>query len=146
MTFLKTLDKDFLSDIIKPSKRKEIKKMTKEQEILHHMKVLKISREEAEQLYKDDHSNAILPEVAEIEKKAKTSKRHYERSTVTNKTNIKEPKIDTDKIYLISIIENALKESSISNFSVTNVQKTINITYNNNEYTINLVKHRQKKE
>ena len=40
--------------------------MTKEQEILNYMKKLDISREEAEQLWEDDHEGYESPEMVEI--------------------------------------------------------------------------------
>ena len=41
----------------------------KEKIIVNYMSNLQIDREEAEQLFKDDYSDEVLPEVAEIEKK-----------------------------------------------------------------------------
>ena len=43
----------------------------KEKEIKNFMDSLGISREEAEQLWKDDHSDCLTEEQAELEKKAK---------------------------------------------------------------------------
>ena len=62
--------------------------MTKEEEIKRYMEKLEISREEAEQLWEDDHEDTVLPEVAEMEKKAKKLRR-YEKSDAPRKTSTK---------------------------------------------------------
>ena len=45
--------------------------MDREKQIQKYMEKLQITRAEAEQLFDDDNSNEVLPEVAEMEKKAK---------------------------------------------------------------------------
>ena len=56
--------------------------MDKEKQILSYMKSLKISREEAEQLWEDDQADYIGEEGEEMTKKAKEIKR-YEKSNET---------------------------------------------------------------
>ena len=51
----------------------------KEKAIENYMKTLSLTREEAEQLWEDDNSDEMLPEVAELTEKAKKNlKRQYE--------------------------------------------------------------------
>ena len=50
--------------------------MDKEKQILSYMKSLKISREEAEQLWEDDQADYIGEEGEEMTKKAKEIKRY----------------------------------------------------------------------
>ena len=50
--------------------------MTKEQQIKSYMDKLKISREEAEQLWKDDQEDYIGEEAEEMTRKAKEVKRY----------------------------------------------------------------------
>lgn len=115
----------------------------KENEIQKHMKILGLTREEAEQLFEDDHSDEVLPEVAEMEKKAKALKRHYETSTKERKKSTRERKIDEDKkIILAEIAEVVAKIGTIQNIKT---ETEISFLYKDSEYSIKLVKHRKKK-
>ena len=58
--------------------------MTKEEQILDFMAKLKISREEAEQLFEDDAEDYIGEEGEQMTEKAKEIKR-YEKSRQTEK-------------------------------------------------------------
>lgn len=114
--------------------------MTKEEEIKRNMKLLDISREEAEQLYEDDHNDVVTPEMAEMEKKAKQLKR-YEKSDTPRKKAVKERKIDPDKKTLIDLLNSVL-----ANFGTTvKNEAEISFTYNDREYTVKLIQHRPKK-
>ena len=73
--------------------------MDKEKQILSYMKSLKISREEAEQLWEDDQADYIGEEGEEMTKKAKEIKR-YEKSNETKERKPKERKVDTEKLDL----------------------------------------------
>lgn len=62
----------------------------KEKEIQNYMEKLGISREEAEQLWEDDHDDYVSPEMAEMEKKAKQLKRYTKGETPKKRTPKKE--------------------------------------------------------
>lgn len=115
----------------------------KENEIQKNMKLLDLTREEAEQLFEDDHSDKVLPEVAEMEKKAKALKRHYETGTKERKKSTRERKIDEDKkIILAEIAEIVAKIGTIQNIKT---ETEISFLYKDSEYSVKLVKHRKKK-
>ncbi len=117
--------------------------MTKEQEIQNYMTKLEISREEAEELWNDDHSEEVLPEVAEMEKKAKALRR-YEKSDKERKKTVKERKVDEEKKYLLNLLISAInKENCID--SVKN-EAEFSFTFNENAYSVKLIKHRPPKK
>lgn len=118
--------------------------MTKEQEILNNMKALDISREEAEQLWEDDHSDEILPEVAEMERKAKAIKR-YEKSDKPRKPSSRERKVDPTKKHLINCIRVLLEGLKAEVTPLTN-ETDLHFTYEGNSYTVKLTKHRPPKK
>ena len=117
--------------------------MTKEQEILKHMELLGISREEAEQLWEDDHSEEVLPEVAEMERKAKKLKR-YEKSDKPRKPSSRERKIDPDKKHLIDCIRALLEGLKAEVEPLTN-ETDLHFTYGGASYSVKLTKHRAPK-
>ena len=117
--------------------------MTKEQEITRNMELLEISREEAEQLWEDDHSDETLPEVAEMEKKA--SKMHrYEQSDKPRKKAEKVRKVDEEKGHLLGCIKTLL-EGLGADVTVTKTETEIAFGYGGNSYTVKLTKHRPPK-
>jgi Asp-tRNA(Asn)/Glu-tRNA(Gln) amidotransferase B subunit len=121
--------------------------MNKEQQIENYMKKLKISREEAEQLYNDDNSNEILPEVAEMEEKAKNIK-NYTSSEKKNKTKNAPKKLDENKIFLIQTIEKLIRENNLNemeNIKIENQQREIIFDFKNENYSLTLTKHRKTK-
>jgi len=118
--------------------------MTKEQEILKHMELLGISREEAEQLWEDDHSEEVLPEVAEMERKAKKIKR-YEKSDKPRKPSSKERKVDPDKKHLINCIRVLLEGLHAEVEPLTN-ERDLHFTYNGASFSIILTRHRAPKQ
>jgi len=121
--------------------------MTKEQEIKKHMELLKISREEAEQLYNDDHSDEVLPEVAEMETKAKQLKRRYEGDTKARKPAQRTLKPDEEKIRLVQILNACLQAcGEVEKVNIANQQKEITFSVGENEYSVTLTRHRKKKE
>lgn len=115
--------------------------MNKETEIQNYMTKLGISREEAEQLWEDDNSDEVLPEVAEMEKKAKANGRRYEQ-TAKKKSAPKERKVDTDKLTLFEIIMGSLEEV-VSNGKLK-TETEYNFNYKGNNYTFKLTKHKKK--
>lgn len=88
-----------------------------------------VSREEAE-------------EMAKMEIRAKNIKR-YEQSAKPRKRNTKERKVDTEKQTLLNVIHEAFRPMA-SNFSIK-TETELNFTFNGNDYTVKLVKHRKPK-
>lgn len=56
----------------------------------------------------------------------------------------KERKADDDKLMIMEIINDAIHDNLDSGCVVRNAEKYIDFIYNDNHYTINLVKHRKK--
>lgn len=117
--------------------------MTKEQEIQRNMELLQISREEAEQLYEDDHSDEVLPEVAEMEKKAAKIK-NYTQSDKPRKKAEKVRKVDEEKGYILGEVRTLLEKLGAEGLA-TKTETEISFTLNENAYTIKLTKHRPPK-
>ena len=115
--------------------------MDKEKQILSYMKSLKISREEAEQLWEDDQADYIGEEGEEMTKKAKEIKR-YEKSNETKERKPKERKVDTEKLDLLNSIEKGLKEYHGISATYENEVK-LHFEYNSNKYSVTLTKHRK---
>jgi hypothetical protein len=123
---------------------REVLVLTREQEIENNMKLLQISREEAEQLYDDDHSDEVLPEVAEMEKKAKSMKRRYETDKIAErKKSTRTPKIDAEKVEIINTIAKMLAADELK---ITNIQREITFKIGENDYSLVLTKHRKSKK
>lgn len=118
--------------------------MTKEEEIKRNMEKLGISKEEAEQLWEDDHSEEILPEVAEMERKAKKIKR-YEKSDAPRKPNSRERKVDPNKNKLIRCIKVLIEGLGAKTQPLTN-ETDLHFVYNDESYSIKLTKHRPPKK
>lgn len=127
--------------------------MTKEQQIENYMKMLKISKEEAEQLWEDDQEDFIGEAGEEMTLKAKQIKRYEQKDSSRKKTS-RTQKIDEIKVsiiqYLVDALESRYKsikenEWDFSNVFVKNPQKEITFTIDNCEYSLNLIKHRPKK-
>lgn len=115
----------------------------KEKEIQKYMDALGISREEAEQLWQDDHDDVITPEMAEMERKAKQIKR-YEKSDAPRKKTTKERKVDADKKELLSLLIEGLTKKYPRMVQVKN-EAEFSFTFNENSYTVKLIKHRAPK-
>ncbi len=123
--------------------------MTREQEIQHHMKQLKISREEAEQLYKDDHSDTVLPEVAEMEVKAKKMKRRYEGDTKARVPAQREKKLDPVKVEVIQTIAKNLTRCVLDDklgephdIDIVNPQREVKFKIGSVNYSVTLTRHK----
>lgn len=94
-------------------------------------------------------------EMAEMEIKAKKDCRRYEGDTKKRKAANRTPKIDKEKLRLIELLNYCLLEPEfiddklpfkIDFVSVTNKQKEITFTVEENEYSLVLIKHRKKKK
>lgn len=119
--------------------------MTKEQEILKYMELLGISREEAEQLWEDDHSDEVLPEVAEMEKKAQKIRR-YEKSDAPRKKSERVRKVDEVKVNIISSLAKLISGITKSeDVTILKPEREITFTYKGDSYSITLIKHRPPK-
>lgn len=115
----------------------------KEKEIQKYMSALGISREEAEQLWQDDHDDVVTPEMKEMERKAKQIKR-YEKSDAPRKKTTKERKVDTDKKELLSLLIEGLTKKYPRMVQVKN-EAEFSFTFNENSYSVKLIKHRAPK-
>ena len=122
---------------------KEIK--IPEEEIKRNMKILEITEEEAIQMYLEDEGYEVNEEVEKLTKKAKENKTNIrgENEKARARRNV-EPKVNIDKENIIKLLENALKQAGIDT-KITNKSKIIDFSYNNKQFTVNLVEHRQKK-
>lgn len=127
--------------------------MTKEQEIQKYMKKLDISREEAEQMWLDDHSLEVLPEVAEIELKA-SKVRRYEKSDTPRKKTERVRKIDPIKVEIIATLARNItrvvyseenEDFYVDNVAIVKPEKEITFTLKGDSYSVTLTKHRPPK-
>lgn len=93
-------------------------------------------------------------EMAEMEIKAKTDCKRYEREVKENKSTNRTSKADTEKIAIIESVAHQLTrfvpldENSLNgaeNIKIINQQKEITFTVGENEYSLTLTKHRKKK-
>ena len=112
----------------------------KEKSIQNYMKCLSISREEAEQLWKDDN-NDFIGDGEEYETKAKTLPKKYETTGKTKDKKKRTPKVDAEKVRIVSILNQALIDNGFST-TVSNVQRAIDF----GDYTLTLIKHRPPKK
>lgn len=128
--------------------------MTKEQEIEKNMRLLGISREEAEQLWEDDRDDFIGEEGEQMTEKAKEIRR-YEQSAEKKERKLREKKIDTEKVDILTFLKNAMDsrhslieegEWDFENVTVANPQKEITFRVGENEYSLTLTKHRPPKK
>ena len=117
--------------------------MTKEQQIQNYMKSLKISREEAEQLWEDDQEDYIGEEGEEMTKKAKEVKRYEKADKPTKPRAKKERKIDEDKKEILYIVQKALE--SFVKITEVKTETEIKFVHNDENYTLKLTKHRKEK-
>ena len=115
----------------------------KEKEIQKYMTALGISREEAEQLWQDDHDEVVTPEMAEMEAKAKKIKR-YEKSDTPRKKTERVRKVDEEKKHLLADYR-VLTEGLGGKITAVKNEAEFSFTFNGNAYTVKLVKHRAPK-
>lgn len=89
-------------------------------------------------------------EMAEMEMKAKTDCKRYEREEKQNKSTNRAPKIDDEKVAIIESVAHQLdrfvkEDLTAINVKIANIQKEITFTVGENEYSLTLTKHRKKK-
>lgn len=128
----------------------------KEKEIQKYMEKLDISREEAEQLWEDDHEGYESPEMKEMERKSKQIKR-YEKSEGVKKRTPKKKEEDPIKREIIATIANNLSRCVFDTLEepicynephlihVRNPERYIDFKVGEDNYTITLTKHRASK-
>ena len=116
----------------------------KEKAIENYMKTLSLTREEAEQLWEDDNSDEMLPEVAELTEKAKKNlKRQYEiNPDKKRKASTKERKVNTTKKFLLEKFVEAFKDLDITEYK-TFTETEIDFKYNDKTYTLKLTEHKK---
>lgn len=115
----------------------------KEKAIAEYMQKLDLNRQEAEQLWEDDNSDEMLPEVAEMTEKAKQCKM-YVRGDKKRKTAKKERKIDNTKKYLLELFQSALPANA-ENVNIKN-EVELNFYFEGESYAVKLIKHRPPKK
>ena len=128
--------------------------MTREQEVQKYMDKLGITKEEAEQLWQDDHDDVVTPEMAEMEKKAKQIKR-YEKSDAPRKKTSRERKPAPDKREIISTVARNLERCVFDrvddyalclDITILKPEREITFRVGSDEYSLVLTKHRPRKE
>lgn len=116
-----------------------------DEEIFKNMKILKISKEQAIQMYLEDEGYVINETVEELTKKAKENKvLKGAKAEKARKPRSKERKPDEEKEKIIKIVAAALENEGIS-AQITNISKIIEFSIENNHYKLDLIKKRVKK-
>ena len=115
----------------------------KEKAIENYMKLLQISREEAEELLDFDDGKEENEEVEKLTEKAKANHR-YEKSDKQRVKTTKERKVDEVKKTLLEILMKSMTDSGITIGTVKN-EAEFSFDYDNYGYTVKLVKHRPEK-
>ena len=127
--------------------------MSKEEQIQKYMVSLGLSREDAEQLWKDDQADFIGEEGEEMTQKAKQIRR-YEQAEKPREKAQRKQKIDEEKVEILSWILDGLENRhrlieeddwDFEEICLSNPQKEITFRVGGNAYTLNLIKHRPKK-
>lgn len=121
--------------------------MIDEAKIQKDMKALDLTREEVLQMYADDDAidhNAKLFELTDEQKKVEKKMRQADRKPTAYKFQKRERKPNEEKRELISMLAEALSE--MEGMKVSNPERQIDFTVGENEYSIQLICHRKKKE
>ena len=119
--------------------------MDKEKQILNYMQKLGLTREEAEQLYKDEEEDN-LPELTADQKKVEKEMRQADRKKETTPRK-RERKPDEDKIAIIQQIILALQpDVDRQTVTVINPEREIEFDFLSNHYRLVLMKPRKEKE
>ena len=115
----------------------------KEKEIQKYMEKLGISREEAEQLWKDDHEDFESPEMKEMGLKAKKINRR-EKSDAPRKKSVKERKVDEEKKALLDCYRIVTEGHGAVVTEIKN-ETEFSFTLNDYHYTVKIIRHRAPK-
>ena len=119
----------------------------KENEILHLMKALDISREEAEQLWEDDNNDYESDEMKEMAEKAKKNgllKVGARQVEPAKEKKTRERKPNEDKRFLIDCLFDSLKD--FDNCEIVNPERQIDFWLNGIHYSVTLTAHRAPKK
>lgn len=106
---------------------------------------LDIPKEEAIDVWLDDHDYTDNEEAEAMTKKAKEVGRRYEKSDKERKKVVRERKVDAEKGGLLTTIKTAVETFGGAVVSVKN-EAEFSFTFNGNSYTVKLVKHRPPKK
>ena len=119
--------------------------MNKEKEILHLMKSLDISRQEAEQLWEDDNSDYESDEMKAMGENAKKNGLLKVGAKASNerKATTRERKPNEDQRYLMDCLHDTLKD--FDDCAVVNPERQIDFVLNGVHYSVTLTAHRPKK-
>ena len=110
------------------------------------MKLLKLSHDEAVQMWLEDEGYLENEIVEELTKKAKENKINHEaKSDKPRKVVKKERKPDEEKEKLIEILANCLKTEGFET-EITNKSKIIEFNVGGNHYKLDLIKQRPPKK
>ena len=121
--------------------------MNKEKEIVHLMKSLDISREEAEQLWEDDNNDYESDEMKEMAEKAKKNgllKVGARQAGPATEKKPRERKPNEDKRFLIDCLFDSLKD--FDNCEIVNPERQIDFLLNGVHYSVTLTAHRVPKK
>jgi hypothetical protein len=123
------------------NKGRGVDEMTeKEKAIKNYTEKLKISREDAEQLWEDDQADYIGEEGEKMTENAKELRR-YEKGKSSRKKMVKERKVDTIKKHLFDLVINGIAEE-VEQIERHN-EVSIAFVYNNENYSLKLTRHRK---
>lgn len=115
-------------------------------EIEKSMKLLKLSKDEAIQMWLEDEGYLENAEVEELTAKAKVNKVNHEAKADKPRKSVKrERKPDEEKEDLIKILAESLKTVGID-VEITNKSKIIEFNVGENHYKLDLIKQRTAKK
>lgn len=113
-------------------------------ELEKNMEALEITKEEAIEMWLDDHDFVKNEEAEEMTAKAKSVKR-YEKSGEPRKKSTRERKVDTDKVDILNLLTaDLLKDERLKDYT-SKTESEFSFTFCGNPYTIKIIKHRPKK-
>lgn len=107
-------------------------------------KKLGISRNEAIQCWLDDNDYTESEEITILTEKAKENIKRYEKSDKKRKASSRERKVDEEKKYLLNLLIEAVNQQNC----IDNIKNEaeFSFTFNENAYTVKLIKHRKEKK
>lgn len=114
-------------------------------EIKKNMEILKISQEEAVQMYLEDEGYLENEEVEALTEKAKINKINHEAKAVKpRKATTRKPKPDAEKEKIIEILSKTLENEGFL-VKITNKTKLIEFDIDGNHYKLDLIRQRMPK-
>ena len=108
------------------------------------MRILKISKDEAIQMWLDDNDYTINHVVEELTEKARKNIKRYEQGDKKRKTSTRERKVDDEKKSFLAGFRIFAEDKGAVVTSIKN-EAEFSFTFGENEYTVKLIKHRPKK-